>query len=207
MPSVSKEELVEGFRIQTIQGAALRVISRRGLAAATMQEIAAEAGVAKGTLYLYFKSRDDLVQRTADLAVRQLVETLERTLADGRPLPEQLRALVEAKLKFFDTNREFFRLYLALCQGDVERPSRTRRRHQRQYQLYLERLTAFFRAAGEQGSLRPVDPFRLALFVAEGMNAIILRRLSEEPPPAVDSEVEWVVGTLLEGISKQGHPS
>lgn len=207
MPTVSKEELVEGFRVQTIQEAALRVVSRRGLAAATMQEIAAEAGVAKGTIYLYFKNRDDLLQRTGDVAVSQLMETLETTLASPRPLPEQLRALIEAKLKFFDTNREFFRLYLALSQGDVESPSRTRRRHQKQYQAYLDGLTALFRDAAEQGSLRPVDPFRVALFVAEGINAIILRRLSEESPPSLESDVEWMVATLLDGLSTQGRTS
>jgi len=207
MPTVSKEELVEGFRVQTIQEAALRVISRRGLAAATMQEIAAEAGVAKGTIYLYFKNRDELVQRTADVAVSQLMEMLEAKLASRGPLPEQLRALIEAKLSFFDTNREFFRLYLALSQGEVESPARTRRRHQKQYQAYLDRLTAFFADAAKEGSLRPVDPLRLALFVAEGINAIILRRLSEEPPPPVDSEVEWMVATLLDGISTKGRRS
>jgi AcrR family transcriptional regulator len=207
MPAVSKEELVEGFRIQTIQEAALRVISRRGLAAATMQEIAEEAGVAKGTIYIYFKNRDDLVQRTADVALSQLLETLEATLASPRPLPDQLKALIQAKLQFFDTNREFFRLYLALTQGDVAPPARTRRRHQKQYQLYLERLSALFREAGERGALRPVDPFRLALFVAEGINAVILRRLSEEAPPPVDSEVEWIVKTLLGGISAKGRVS
>lgn len=207
MPTVSKEELVEGFRVQTIQEAALRVISRRGLAAATMQEIAAEAGVAKGTIYLYFKNRDELVHRTGDVAVSQLMETLETTLASPRPLPEQLRALIEAKLKFFDTNREFFRLYLALSQGEVESPARTRRRHQKQYQAYLDRLGALFRDAAEQGSLRPVDPFRLALFVAEGINAIILRRLSEESPPSLESDVEWMVATLLDGVSAKGRTS
>lgn len=201
MPTVTKEELVETFRVQTIQEAALRVIARRGLAAATMQEIAAEAGVAKGTLYLYFENRDDLVQRTADVAVSQLLETLEATLAGSGSFGGQLRALVEAKLRFFDTHREFFRLYLALSHGSVEPPSGRPRRHERQYQAYLERLTRFFREAAGQGDLRPVDPSRLALFVAEGMNAIILRRLSEEPPPSTESDVDWMVRTLLDGVS------
>ncbi len=86
-------------------------------------------------------------------------------------------------------------------------PARTRRRHQKQYQAYLDGLTALFRDAAEQGSLRPVDPFRVALFVAEGINAIILRRLSEESPPSLESDVEWMVATLLDGLSTQGRTS
>ena len=53
----SKEDVVQEFRVQSIQEAAIRVISRKGMAAATMQEIAAEAGVAKGTIYLLPRSR------------------------------------------------------------------------------------------------------------------------------------------------------
>ncbi len=204
MPSLSKEELVEGFRVQTIQEAAFRVISRRGLAGATMQEIADEAGVAKGTIYLYFGSRDALLQRSADVALSKLLETLEATLESARPFEDQFRALIEAKLTFFDAHREFFRLYVAVTQGEMASPSRARRRHQEQYEVHLGRLAAFFGEARRLGALSPLDPVRLALFVAEGMNAIILRRLSEEAPPSVESEVEWIVRTLIEGISAKG---
>lgn len=207
MPTVSKGELVEGFRVQTIQEAALRVISREGLAGATMQAIADEAGVAKGTIYLYFRNRDDLVQRTADVALAHLLGELHSTLSVRRSLPEQLRALVRAKLDFFDTNREFFRIYVALSQGEVDQTACARRRHQPQYRLYLDLLTAFLRDAMDRAELRPVDPSRLALFVAEGINAIILRRLSEESPPSTESEVDWIVTTLLQGASASGSES
>ncbi len=53
--SETKEALVEQYRRDTIECAAQRVIARRGLAGASMAAIAEEAGVAKGTLYLYFE--------------------------------------------------------------------------------------------------------------------------------------------------------
>ena len=65
----SKEEVVQEFRIQSIQDATMRVIARKGMAAATMQEIADEAGVAKGTIYLYFRDRDELVEKTFETAM------------------------------------------------------------------------------------------------------------------------------------------
>jgi AcrR family transcriptional regulator len=61
----SKAALVEQYRRDTIQGAAQRVIARHGLAGASMSAIAEEAGVAKGTLYLYFEDRDDLLDQSA----------------------------------------------------------------------------------------------------------------------------------------------
>ncbi|MGZ6971061.1 MAG: helix-turn-helix domain-containing protein, partial [Thermoanaerobaculia bacterium] len=55
----TKKQVVEEFRCRAICEAAMRVVGRKGLAGATVEDIAREAGVAKGTVYLYFRSRDE----------------------------------------------------------------------------------------------------------------------------------------------------
>src|SRR6266487_170302 len=107
--SKSKEEVVHDFRVQSIQDAAMRVIARKGMAAATMQEIAEEAGVAKGTIYLYFRDRDELVEKTFETAITQLIEHVEKAMDGEESLEEKIRAVMTAKLAFFRENREFFR--------------------------------------------------------------------------------------------------
>src|SRR5205823_5087438 len=77
----SKEEVVQEFRIQSIQDAAMRVIARKGMAAATMQDIAEEAGVAKGTIYLYFRDRDELVEKTFESAITGLGKRIDEAWA------------------------------------------------------------------------------------------------------------------------------
>lgn len=206
MKTTSRAELLESFRVERVREATLRVISRRGLAGATMQAIADEAGVAKGTLYLYFKDREDLVERTAEFAFSKLVERLESALNGARPLPEQLKGLVQTKMDFFDQHREFFRMYLAMCHDLREAHAGTRRRRlsRPQYRLYLERLAGFLRGAMSRAEVKRIDPLRLALLVAEAVNAIILQRLSEESPPTAGQDVDWIVDTLLYGISAKG---
>lgn len=206
MTPVSKEDLVEDFRIQTIQEAALKVVSRKGIAGATMQEIAAAAGVAKGTIYLYFKNRDDLVRRTAHSTLSRLLDDLEETLARRQPLPDQIRALVETKLRFFDRHRDFFRMYMAFCQGEMgSAQARPAKRDQPLYRRYLERVTALFEDARARGELgEGLDPARLAPFFVEGIHTVIFRRVSEELPLPLDAEVEWVVTVLLKGIVAGG---
>src|SRR5881628_2949246 len=110
----SKEEVVQEFRVQSIQEAAMRVIARKGMAAATMQEIAEEAGVAKGTIYLYFRDRDELVEKTFDRAITELHKRIDAALEVDAPFEAKLRALLAAKFEFFRENREFFRLYMSL---------------------------------------------------------------------------------------------
>src|SRR5204862_2850407 len=106
----SKEEVVQEFRIHTIQEATMRVIARRGMSAATMQEIAEEAGVAKGTIYLYFKDRDELVEKTFESAMNDLHKRVDEGLETPGGFEVKLRAVLAAQIGFFQANREFFRL-------------------------------------------------------------------------------------------------
>jgi len=46
-----------------------------------------------------------------------------------------------------------------------------------------------------------VDPGRAALFVAEGLTAVILARLTSESPPPSEADVDWIVKMLLDGLA------
>jgi TetR/AcrR family fatty acid metabolism transcriptional regulator len=196
--SGTKEALVKHYRRDTIQCAALRVIARRGLAGASMAAIAEEAGVAKGTLYLYFKGRDDLLDQAAGHIFDELLERLKGVLAGARPLRESLRELVRTKLAFFDENQEFLRVYMALRLGGAEE-ARRHRRHRPRYARYVEMLGDYLAAAARRGEMKAFDPERVALFFAEGTSAILQRRL-EEIGRSAEEDVEWIVDLLLNGL-------
>src|ERR1041385_3882741 len=97
----SKEEVVQEFRVQSIRDAAMRVIARKGMAAATMQEIADEAGVAKGTIYLYFRDRDDVVEKAFENAMSDLHKRVDEALEAPGTFEQKLRAVLSAQIAFF----------------------------------------------------------------------------------------------------------
>ena len=59
-PQPTKDEVVSAYRRDQILTAAHAVFASRGFRQATVGDIADAAGIAKGTLYLYFKSKDDI---------------------------------------------------------------------------------------------------------------------------------------------------
>lgn len=79
-----------------ILDAALQVFSRRGFAQATMQEIAAAADIGKGTLYEYFRSKDEIIHSTWLAFMRQMDKQLEGILATSLPATEKLRGVLAA---------------------------------------------------------------------------------------------------------------
>ena len=201
----SKEEVVQEFRIQSIQEATMRVIARKGMAAATMQEIAEEAGVAKGTIYLYFRDRDELVEKTFENAMAQLMVRIDEALDQDIAFEAKLRAVLLAQLTFFSQNREFFRLYLSLRmpEGTPERQRRQKRTCQPQYRNRAQKLATVLEEAMKRGEIRRVDSYRLALFIMEGSTAVILERLTEESSPGEDVDVDFIAGLILDGIRKR----
>jgi len=197
--SDTKRAVVERFRRETILAAARSVIARQGRGGASMQAIADAAGVAKGTLYLYFRDRDNLLQHTVDLVFDELLARLTTVLEEARPLPESLRALVRTNLEFFDENQDFLRVYMALRHAGDPAASRRRRQKARQYTRYLEMLSRYLAEATARGEMKAFDPERVALVFAEGVAAILLHRLEEKAPPG-GQEADWIVDMLLNGL-------
>jgi AcrR family transcriptional regulator len=201
--SRSKEEVVSEFRIQSIQEATMRVIARKGMAAATMQEIADEAGVAKGTLYLYFRDRDELVEKTFETAITELHTRVDAAVSGSGPFEERLRAMIAAAFEFFRENREFFRLYatLRLPEGTPQQQRRQQSNCKQQYQGRIERFAAILQEAMDRGEIRSMNSRRLALFLIEGINAIVIDRVMQEVPPSESEDVELMTAVILNGIA------
>lgn len=193
----TKQELVEEFRRDTMLKAARHVVAQRGLAGASMQAIAEAAGVAKGTLYLYFEDRDDLIEQAIGRVLDELLVLLKSELPPGRPLREGLSGLVRTHIEFFDAHRDFLRVYAELrapegtaCQRRWKRP---------QYARYLELLQAFLADAVQRGEMKSFDPARVAFFMAEGISSIVKRQL-DEPGRKNAEDGEWIVELLLDGL-------
>src|ERR1035438_8087086 len=154
----TKKQVVEEFRCRAIRDAALRVVGRKGLEKATVDDIAREAGVAKGTLYLYFRSRDEIIEKTIGAAVDDLLARLQRA-ADGAgegPFDEALERVLTAEFAYFDENRDFFRLYFASGEYSEDR----RLRQSRRYRLHIDQLVALIKRGRRPWGLEEPDPRR-----------------------------------------------
>lgn len=201
MPNKSKEEVVQEFRVQSIQDAAMRVIARKGMEATTMQDIAEEAGVAKGTIYLYFRDRDELVDKTFENAIGQLTERIGEALDRGTTVEEKIRGSMNAKFEYFRDHREFFRLYASLRMPEGNSPAAQRKRHcAARYSDTVNRFVGDLAAGMDRGEIRRCDPRRLALFIIEGSNAIVIERVMEENPRPLQEDVDLVLSIALDGV-------
>jgi AcrR family transcriptional regulator len=77
-------------RRQAIAAAALEVFSAQGFAAARLEDVAARAGVAKGTVYLYFKDKEALFEHLIRSATAPILDQAEHIMAADVPFEEVL---------------------------------------------------------------------------------------------------------------------
>lgn len=83
-------------RVDQIADAALRLFARYGYKRSSMDDIAREAGLAKATLYLHFKGKDDVFRAMLDLLARRVEARCREVVATPGPFPERLAALLLA---------------------------------------------------------------------------------------------------------------
>lgn len=102
------ENLIKTRRRQIFL-AACRVLARKSFHQATVKEIALEAGIAAGSVYLYLKSKDEILLLLAESMVAELAEALPsiRAESDGDPRRELL-GIMRRVLDIIDRYREAF---------------------------------------------------------------------------------------------------
>jgi AcrR family transcriptional regulator len=192
----TKEKLVKEFRCQTICEAAMRVVARKGFARATVQEIADEAGVAKGTVYLYYKSREEILDNTMEGAVAELLSRLRAAAQEGGDFASVLERIVRVQLTYFDEHQDFFRLYAAMAEPYGER----RLRKHASYRTHIAQLVSVITPAAARGEVRKADHQRLAVAFAAVTRDIVLQRMTEKTPRPLDEDVRFVRDFICRGM-------
>jgi len=95
----SKERPQRGERRAAILDAAIETFAQRGFHHARVSDVARLAGVADGTIYLYFKSKDDLLISLFEEKMEEIVETFRAAVNQHESSQKRLRCFIELHLK------------------------------------------------------------------------------------------------------------
>ncbi len=122
MSTTQRRAREKELRRRSILDSARAVFFEDGFHLATVDDVAARAEVSKGTVYLYFESKETILAHLLLEGLDELVAVLEEAYAAERDIApgERLRRLAMGYLNFFQANPHYFRLIMALDRGRFE---------------------------------------------------------------------------------------
>jgi AcrR family transcriptional regulator len=195
----SKKDVVAEFRRSEILDAARRVFAHRGFANATVDEIAREAGIAKGTIYLYYKSKGDVYAAAAREGLLELHDQMVSNVRGAVTAFDKVRAFIETKTKYFERNVDFFRLYYAELNDLAAHASGVNEESQR---LYLEQID-LLRTELQREFPDRQDLDRVAMAISALTYGVITRRLKGWSTSSLEADIDYVVYFAWQGVSAQ----
>src|ERR1017187_5542942 len=171
----TKQEVVSAFRCAEILGSARKVFARKGFADATMDEIAAATGLAKGTLYLYFKSKRDVYLKTLQRGSAELLERVRTSMQAADGTRAKMRALIAARARYAEENRDFYTIYSAQF-GNLTHPALLAKEFRSLQLKHAHTLEQALREGVDRGEIGPMDVKAAAFTIQDMVRSLIARR-------------------------------
>ena len=197
---MTKEEVIKEYRLREILAAARRVMGRYAMQGTTIDRVAEEAGIAKGTIYLYFTSKDDLVHAAVLEGVREMIAEMIRSDDATKPPLERIRNLILSQFRVQASNLDFLKTLIIGNSLDFEVESEAGRQFMRVYAGFLNFSASIFQAAIDHGAIRPIDPQFAAFMLGEMITGSLRRRLLKLASSPLEADADAVIELFLKGI-------
>lgn len=182
--------------------AALELFSEKGYYNVSMAEIAEKAEFAIGTLYKFFKNKEDLYSALMLELADTFQEALTRAIKEPGDATEKLRSYVRAKGKIFRANVSIIRLYYAETRGAsfnvmAGLDSEIRERHY----AFMKDLAAVFEKGMKSKQLNEIaDPYHLAIALDSLTNAFLFLWLEAPERHPYPEDPDTIVNILFKAL-------
>jgi AcrR family transcriptional regulator len=204
--TASRREREKAQRRDDILHAAREVFFQRGFHTATVDDIAAAAEVGKGTVYLYFDTKETILAHLLLEGLDRLVADLKAAYAFDQALDAgtRLRRGAIAYLQFFQQNPEYYRLLMAFDRGQFQAtidPGVYQEVHTRSLHG-IEWLERAVKQAQAEGLITVENPREAAGVSWAGLNGVLVLLSHPLRAEIIATDLESLYGTMTEVLIK-----
>jgi AcrR family transcriptional regulator len=195
-----RRDLPENRRL-CILNAARCVFARQGYAETVVDDIACQAGIAKGTLYLYFKSKEDIFLAALIEDARRLEDLTRERMQAVDTWEDKLKTYVDVRLDYLESHSDFLRIYLAEIRTMMVRGMKMQSDLFHCMRESESHLAQVFAAAIAKKEIRTVDPELAALTLSDLTRGIMERRLLGWSRPSGRSDAKFALDLLCRSLA------
>ncbi len=200
---ISRKEREYWVHREEILSAAEKVFAAKGFFPTTMSDIARGAEFGTGTLYKYFKSKEELYFTLIEEKVEKINRLVKNKLSQKASAVERIKGALALQFEFVERNRDFFRIYIS---------ERNRFEWTAKDELgkgVHEKMIAYINLLAEvmvqgigKGEFRRFNPMDLAHALVGIVNSFIFEwMISHESYPLI-SKLDTVLEIFLGGVQE-----
>jgi len=204
MVKLSRKDREHLARRREILEAAQKVFAKEGFHQATIDEIAKEAELAKGTIYLYFKNKRELFYSLVDEKTKSLMGLIQREVKEKNPPIKKIERIIEAQLKFFEGNKDFFKIVTSeSSRFELGLKDELRKNLMKEYLGYIDLLAQAIRKGKEEGIFKSLDAKKMAATLRGIIDAITFQWLLSKKKESLVSNAPLIMKLFLSGAEER----
>ena len=191
----------KNHKYHQILEAAVKVFARQGFHQSTVAQIAKEAGVADGTIYLYFKNKNDILVQFFSYRAKQVFVSFREAVDGSETSADKLRNLVRRHLAEFQRDRDGAVVY----QVETHQNSRLAEAQIREMsKLYRDLISEIIEQGQQEGAIRKDLYLGLVKrFIIGAVDEVINTWLHAEEDYDLVSMADPLVELFIEGIEQR----
>lgn len=200
---ISRKEREYLAHREEILSAAEKVFAAKGFFPTTMSDIARQAEFGTGTLYKYFKSKEDLYFTLIDEKVEEVNRLVRAELSQRTSAVERIKKVLGLQFEFIERNRDFFRIYISernrfewTVKDDLGKGI-----HEKMVK-YIDILAGVMKQGIKGGEFRPLSPMDLAHVLVGIVNSFVFEWMISPQPYPLISKLDTVLEIFLGGAQQ-----
>ncbi len=192
-----RKKRMEAFIRNDILESAIAVLMEQGIEQFTMDRVAERAGVAKGTVYIYYTNKQALLDAVLDCAYLPLQEQLKTIIpAEGEPL-RKLEQCIHVSLAHTEENRFLLRQLRTVLFATMDQ--RISDKHS-WYWTIAGMLGKVLEEASASGMMRPVNYVNVSALFIDSINSLMARRIFCKVEQTIEQDVDELLDLYLNGL-------
>ena len=187
-----------GNKYQRIIEAAIKVIAEKGFHNSRVADIAERANVADGTVYLYFKSKEQILMTALDSAFQAFYRQAQKELKESGDAPRKLRILARLHLRELSNNRSL----AVVLQTELRQSAKFLAEFsQRELKGYFNLIREIIREGQAAGTIRRDVPDKIAAACFFGaLDELVTAWVLSTRDHDLEAAADPVVDLLLSGM-------
>jgi AcrR family transcriptional regulator len=193
----SRKEVLQTFRTRSLLEATRKVIAAEGFDAVTMERVSAEAGITKGAIYLYFRSKNHLIVAAIEEVASEMLRQIEARVDVAATPWERLCQTIRGQLEIMEAQKDLLRVLLLDRRLLRDSPRGSQARRLLKYRERHEgRIKNLLDEGIKQRIFRAIDASQAAFYINEMTISTAGRRMMGRSAHSLERDSEALIGFL-----------